>query len=441
MHRRAFVRACAAALGALAVPPAARAAVVRHAVAAAPRVNGARLNAHLAALSAFGQTPAGGVSRVAYSDADREGRAYVTERLRDAGLDVRVDAAANIFGRRAGSDAPRPPLLIGSHIDSVPDGGNYDGNVGSLGAIEVAQTLGEQRVSLRHPLDVVIWSNEEGGLVGSRAALGELPDRALAHVSHSGRTIREGLRFLGGDPDALDRARIRPGDIAAYVELHIEQGGTLDRERIDIGVVEGIVGISEWEVIVEGFANHAGTTPMDQRRDALLAAARFVEAVNRVVRSVPGRQVGTVGQIRAFPGAPNVVPGKVSLSLELRDLDASKIRALSDHIKAESDAIAGETGTTFTYRAMSENVPAPTAPRVRQVIAEAAAALGFTTKAMSSGAGHDAQDMARIAPTGMIFIPSVGGISHSPRELSRPADIEKGANVLLETVVRLDAAL
>jgi N-carbamoyl-L-amino-acid hydrolase len=406
---------------------------------APPRVNGARLDAHLAELSAFGRNPQGGVSRVAYSEADRRGREYVTGLLRAARLDVRVDAGANIFGRRAGRDAALPPILIGSHIDSVPEGGNYDGDVGSLGAIEVAQTLAESGATLRHPLEVVIWSNEEGGLYGSRAALGTLEPRELDLVSNSGKTIREGLRFLGGNPDALASARVAKGAYAAYVELHIEQGGTLDREKVDIGVVEGIVGINQWEVTVDGFANHAGTTPMDQRKDALLAAARFVEAVNRVVRGVPGRQVGTVGRIQAFPGAPNVIPGRVVCSLELRDLDAAKIRALYARIHDAADAIAKDGGTTFTFRPTVENVPAPTDPRVRALIADAAKSLGLSTKTLPSGAGHDAQDVARVAPTGMIFIPSVGGISHAPKEFSRPKDIENGANVLLETVLRLDA--
>ncbi|AHG88947.1 amidase, hydantoinase/carbamoylase family [Gemmatirosa kalamazoonensis] len=431
MHRRDFTRS----LLAVALVP----RVAPRASRAAPRVNGTRLNAHLAELSAFGRNPQGGVSRVAYSEADRQGREYVTRLMRDAGLDVRVDAAANIFGRRAGRDPSLRPILIGSHVDSVPEGGNYDGDVGSLGAIEVAQTLAESRTTLRHPLDVVIWSNEEGGLYGSRAALGELQPRELALTSNSGKTVGDGIRFLGGNPDDLASARIAKGAYAAYVELHIEQGGTLDREHVDIGVVEGIVGIDQWEVTVEGFANHAGTTPMDQRRDALLAAARFVEAVNRVVRSVPGRQVGTVGRMQAFPGAPNVIPGKVVLSLELRDLDAAKIRALYTRIHDEADAIARDADVTFTFRPTVENVPAPTDPRVRAIIADAAKALGLSTRSLPSGAGHDAQDLARIAPTGMIFIPSVGGISHAPKEFSRPKDVENGANVLLETVLRIDA--
>jgi len=402
------------------------------------RVNGARLNRHLVELAEFGKNPQGGVTRLAYSEADRRGREYVMGLMRAAALDVRVDAAGNIIGRRAGRDARLPPLLFGSHIDSVPEGGNYDGDVGSLGAIEVAQTLAENRIVTRHPLEVVIFQNEEGGLIGSRAMIGELTERELGLVSRSGKTIREGIAFIGGDPAKLADAVRKPGDIAAYLELHIEQGAVLDTERIDIGVVEGIVGINWWDVTVEGFANHAGTTPMDRRRDALLAAARFIQAVNRVVTSVPGRQVGTVGRIQALPGAPNVIPGRVTVSLELRDLDARKIATLYERIRAEAGTIAAASGTTFDFTEINVNEPAPTDPRVRQLIAESAQELGLTTKLMPSGAGHDAQDMARLGPVGMIFVPSVGGISHSPREFSRPDDVTNGANVLLGAVMRMD---
>jgi N-carbamoyl-L-amino-acid hydrolase len=401
-------------------------------------VNGARLNAHLAALAEFGKNQQGGVSRVAYSDADVAGRKYVMGLMRDAKLDVTVDAAGNIIGKRAGSATGLRPILFGSHIDSVPEGGNYDGDVGSLGAIEVAQTLSERNVVTRHPLEVVVFQNEEGGLIGSEAMIGALSEASLSLVSKSGKTIRDGIAFIGGDPAKLASVKRERGSIAAYIELHIEQGGTLDREKIDIGVVEGIVGINQWEVTVEGFANHAGTTPMDQRHDALLAAAKFIEAVNRVVTSVPGRQVGTVGRIQAMPGAPNVIPGVVVFTLELRDLDAAKIQQLYARIRGEADAIAKASGTTFTYKSINENIPAPTDPRMRSRIADAARSLGLSTKSMPSGAGHDAQDMARIGPVGMIFIPSVGGISHSPKEFSRPKDIENGANVLLHTVLAVD---
>ena len=405
------------------------------------RVNGARLNAHLAWLAEFGKNPQGGVSRVAYSEADRQGREYAMTLMRVADLDVSIDAAGNIIGRRAGSDKTLKPILFGSHIDSVPEGGNFDGDVGSLGAIEVAQTLAENNVTTRHPLEVLIFQNEEGGLIGSEATIGVLTDKELEHVSSSGKTIREGINFIGGDVSKLATVKREKGSIAAYLELHIEQGGTLEAEHIDIGVVEGIVGINQWNVTVEGFANHAGTTAMNNRRDALLAAAKFIEAVNRIVTSVPGRQVGTVGKIQAFPGAPNVIPGRVILTLELRDLDAAKIQMLYQKIHAEADQIATASKVTFDFKELNTNIPAPTDARIRAIIDQSAKELGLTTKQMPSGAGHDAQDMARLGPVGMIFIPSIGGISHSPKEFSRPKDIENGANVLLHSLLALDKKL
>ena len=402
------------------------------------RVNGKRIMDHILALAEFGKNPQGGVSRVAYSDADKQGREYVVGLMRAAKLDVSIDAAGNLIGRRAGSASGLSPLLIGSHIDSVPEGGNYDGVVGSMGAIEVAQTLAENNVTLRHPLEVVIFQNEEGGLIGSRAMDGELTEKELDLVSRSGKTIREGIKFIGGDVSKLAEVRRKKGDIAGYLELHIEQGGTLDSQKINIGVVEGIVGINWWDVSVEGFANHAGTTAMNNRQDALLAAAKFIEVVNRVVTSVPGRQVGTVGRITALPGAPNVIPGKVVLSLELRDLDAAKINMLFEKIRAEAERISAESKIKFDFKEINVNIPAPTDPKIRSLITEAAHDLGLTTKSLPSGAGHDAQDMARLGPVGMIFVPSVAGISHSPREFSRPEDIANGANVLLHTLLKLD---
>jgi beta-ureidopropionase / N-carbamoyl-L-amino-acid hydrolase len=402
------------------------------------RINGQRIMDHLMALAEFGKNPQGGVSRVAYSDADREGRRYVLELMKAARLNSTIDAAGNLIGKRAGSDNSLKPLLIGSHIDSVPEGGNYDGVVGSLGAIEVAQTLAENNVTLRHPLEVLIFQNEEGGLIGSRAIDGELTEKELDLVSRSGKTIRDGIKFIGGDPTRLSAVRRNKGDIAAYLELHIEQGGTLEAEQINIGVVEGIVGINWWDVTIEGFANHAGTTAMNNRQDALLAAAKFIEVVNRVVTSVAGRQVGTVGRITALPGAPNVIPGKVVLSLELRDLDAAKINLLYDKIRAEAEQIAKASKTKFDFKEINVNIPAPTDQRIRSVISGAARELGLSTKLMPSGAGHDAQDMARLGPVGMIFVPSVGGISHSPKEFSQPNDIANGANVLLHALLKLD---
>jgi N-carbamoyl-L-amino-acid hydrolase len=295
-------------------------------------------------------------------------------------------------------------------------------------------------VATRHPLEVVVFSDEEGGLVGSRAMAGKLTPAALDVRSHSGKTVRDGIRAIGGDPDRLAEAQRRPGELKAFLELHIEQGAVLEEAKVDIGVVEGIVGIHWWDVTIEGSANHAGTTPMDRRQDALLAGAHLVVAVNRVVTGVPGRQVGTVGRIAAAPGAPNVIPGRVVMSLELRDLSADKIQSLFASIREEAAAIAGRTGTRISFQPIDATaVPAPTDRRVRGIIAAAASELGLQHRLMPSGAGHDAQDLAPLTPTGMIFVPSVGGISHSPKEYTRPADMANGANVLLRSILKIDA--
>jgi N-carbamoyl-L-amino-acid hydrolase len=402
------------------------------------RADGARLLRHLSELAEFGKNPQGGVSRVAYSAADVEAREYVLELMTDAQLDPTIDTAGNIIGRRAGSASGLPPLMFGSHIDSVPEGGNYDGPLGSLGAIEVAQTLAEQGRATRHPLEVVVFQNEEGGKTGSRVMSGELEERDLDLVTHSGKTIGEGIAFIGGDPNRLDSARRQAGEIAAFLELHVEQGAVLEHEAIDIGVVEGIVGIKRWNVTVEGVANHAGTTPMDVRHDALLAAARFIDAVNRVVRSIPGRQVGTVGKIAASPGAPNVVPGRVTASLEIRDLSMDKIEQVYQLIRAEADRIGRATGTAIGIEGFYVSGSAPTDARLQGLVEQSASELGLAALRMPSGAGHDAQSIAKFAPAGMIFVPSVGGISHSPQEFTRPEDVVHGVNVLLHTLLKTD---
>jgi beta-ureidopropionase / N-carbamoyl-L-amino-acid hydrolase len=420
-------------LAALAMPIAAVAAD------AAPGVNEARLQQHITELSRFGANPEGGVSRIAFSAADIAGREYIAKLMQEAGLVVRVDTAGNIIGRREGRDTKLPAIMIGSHIDSVPGGGNYDGDVGVLGAIEVAQVLQERGIRLRHPLEVVNFTDEEGGLVGSLAMTGKLEAAALDVVSHSGKTNREGIRAVGGDPDRLAQARRKPGELKAFVELHIEQGAVLDESDIDIGVVEGIVGIRWWDVTIAGVANHAGTTPMNRRTDALLSAAEFALAVNRVATSMPGRQVATVGRIRAEPGAPNVIPGRVVMSLEIRDLDPARMTQVYDAIRAEAAKIAQARQTPISFAPLQvASEPAPTDERMRRIIAKAADSLRLTHKAMPSGAGHDAQEMTHIAPTGMIFVPSVGGVSHSPKELTSSQDMRNGANVLLQTVLAID---
>jgi N-carbamoyl-L-amino-acid hydrolase len=398
-----------------------------------------RMEQRILALGRFGANPEGGVTRLAYSASDLEGRDYIMSLMRDAGLAVRVDAAGNIIGRAEGTDPALPAIMFGSHIDSVPDGGNYDGDVGVIAAIEVAQVLHENQIDTRHPLEIICFTNEEGGLTGSRAMTLGLADSALDVMSHSGVTVRQGIRLIGGDPDNLQHALRKPGDLLAFVELHIEQGAILYEAGTDIGVVEGIVGIRWWDVTIDGFANHAGTTPMNRRQDAMVAAAELTLAINRIATSMEGSQVATVGRIYAEPGAPNVIPGRVVMSLEIRDLSGAKIQAVFDAIGEEAKEIATARQTQIAFDEIDvASPPAPTDSGLRRIISNSADSLGLSYKRMPSGAGHDAQDMTLIAPTGMIFVPSKDGVSHSPEEFTSAEDMANGGNVLLRTVLALD---
>ncbi len=403
-------------------------------------VDGSHLLDRLRDLAAIGATAAGGggVTRPAYTDDDLKAREVVRGWMREAGLSVRVDTAGNTFARLEGRDPALPPIVIGSHTDTVPDGGRYDGALGVLAALEVARTLGASGERLRHPLEVVDFQNEEGGIVGSKAAVGRLDAAELTRTAVSGFTLGDGIRRLGGDPDRLADCVLASGSRAAYVELHIEQGRVLERGATDIGIVEGIVGIWYWDVTFDGVASHAGTTPMADRHDALLAAARFVDAVHGIVTTVPGRHVGTVGRLVIHPAAANVIAGRVVATLELRDLVASTVETLYAAIESRAGEIARDTGTTVQFRPTTHVTPAPTHPRVRDAIAQAACDLGLSTMLLPSGAGHDAQQMTAVCPSGMIFVPSVDGLSHSPRELTKDRDCINGANVLLGVVRKID---
>lgn len=436
LNRREFLYRMATACAGLALPS----LPLQQGELASVRINAARLQRRLEELSVFGRPQGGlfadGVSRVAYSDADLGGRKYAMQAMAEAGLKPRIDPAGNIFGARAGTDASLPRILFGSHIDSVPNGGNFDGDVGSMSAIEVMQTLEENHGTAKHPLEMVIWSNEEN-LVGSPLAAGGMDESVLKRV-FNGIRVEDGLRRIGGDPARLLEARIPAHSFCCYLELHIEQGGVLDKAKVPIGVVEGIVSIDEYEVEIRGFANHAGTTPMPERRNALLAAAKLIEAVQDLVTREPGRQVGTVGQLQVFPNAHNVVPGLVRHTMELRDLSAEKIARLGDEIERRAQEIARETKTEIQIKKVDHDPPAMADPELQKSIEEAAAGLGLKTMRLPSGAGHDAQWVARLAPMGMIFVPSIGGTSHSPKELTTWQDCANGANVLLHTILLLD---
>ncbi len=401
-------------------------------------VNGKGIESSIFELAKFGVDEKGRGYRVAYTKGDIEGRAWFIELMKKAGLDPTIDAAGNIIGKRKGKNNSLKPIGFGSHIDMVPDGGNYDGTLGSLSALEVIEILNENKIITDHPLEVIIFANEEGGTIGSKAIAGLLTDEILKKKSQSGLTMAEGIKAIGGNPDNIQSCIRKKGDLHAWLELHIEQGGILESENIQIGVVEGIVGMMDWDVTVEGFANHAGATPMNIRKDALLVASRFVIAVNEVINSVPGKQVGTVGKISSFPGASNVIPGKVLMSLEIRDLSMEKVEMLFGEVQKRADEIASASKTKISYDLQFITMPALSNKLLQGKVDASAKALGFTTKFMPSGALHDSQNMALVAPMAMIFVPSVGGISHSPKEFTKAEDMTNGANVLLQTILKVD---
>ena len=442
ISRRAF-------LGGIAAAPFASALHLRGAQrrSTGPMVDSSVLRQRIEALSLHGRPPGGtfadGVSRVAYSAADISGRLYVIGLIRAAGLEPRIDPAGNIFARRAGREATLAPILFGSHIDSVPNGGNFDGDLGTLAALGALEALGAAGVQTRHSLEMVLWAAEEGvafgrGLSSSRIVAGDIQPADMDQV-WNGMTRAEAIRKIGGAPDRIMEA-VRPkGAHHCYLELHIEQGGTLDKSAISIGVVEGIVAIDRYTATVTGVANHAGTTPMADRQDALIAASQLTLVVRDVVMGQAGSQVGTVGRFEIEPNAPNVIPGRAQFTIELRDLSMEKLAGIVTEIRARAHAIASTTQTTITIEPLSRNPPAISSPEVQAAIERAADALGLGHARLPSGAGHDAQMMAQLGPMGMIFVPSVGGVSHSPRELTRWEDCANGANALLRSILEMDS--
>lgn len=405
-------------------------------------INQNRLETRIFELAKFGLQENGETERVAFSNADIEARKWVIQTLKTQGLDVSIDYAGNIVGHRKGQDPTKKVISFGSHIDRVPNGGNYDGCVGSMASIEVIETLNENNIKTKHSLEIIIFSNEEGGVMGSRAMSGHLSTKAFEVVNTTGFSMGEGIMRLGGDTTQIAKVARKKDAMAAFIELHIEQGGILDKENLDIGIVEGIVGLKWWDVVFTGFANHAGTTPMNARQDALLGAAKFVVAVNEITNSFKGSQVGTVGRIKAEPGAPNVIPGSVVASLEIRDLSSAVIENVFQAIKTKGEEIAATSNINIEFLPLDTTAnPALTAVEIQKEIENATSKLGYTFKYMPSGAGHDAQDIATIAPTGMIFVPSKDGISHSPKEFTSAEDMANGANVLLHAILTLDKKL
>jgi len=380
-------------------------------------------------------------TRLAYSEEDIRGRQLAMEMMREVGLVVSVDAAGNILGRRAGS-RNLPPILFGSHIDTVREAGRFDGVLGVVAAIECVAVLQATDLLTLHPLEVVIFANEEGqnfgALCGSRAAVGDISSEDLQRSDASGRTLSDAIRGVGGKPEELESSIYADGRFCAFVELHIEQGGELDRLGIPIGAVEGISGIQHTDVLISGIANHSGTTTMEARHDALAAAAELILVVREMALQLHSCRVANVGRLVVSPNSVNIVPGSVELTVELRDMQATRIARTMEAIKRRTEDIGERYGVSFEFLDRKFMEPVPAHPAVLAAIEESCQALQFPFQRIPSGAGHDAQMMARIAPMGMIFVPSVGGISHSSKEFTEAEDCARGAEVLLETILRLD---
>lgn len=402
-----------------------------------PYLDGEQLLDDLEKLGRIGHHPQGGVERMAFNAADMAGRRWVEARMRTAGLAVRVDAAGNSIGRYEGRE-DLPAIAIGSHTDTVPRGGIYDGALGVLAGIACVRSLHEAGVHLRHPVEIIDFTAEEatvpGGAFGSSAMCKPPPAEYYELSAWDGQSVKEHLRAAGLDAERVVEAQRKPEDFAAFLELHVEQGDTLGVGGESIGVVEGIVGIRRYVVTFCGYANHAGTTPMARRKDALVAAAPFISQVRTV--AMEHGIVGTVGKVDVDPGAPNVIPGRVDVHVEIRALDAETLDAAEAALRER----AGAAGATeFTPVTTVKAVKAD--ERLMSAIEEACQTLELSYRRMPSGAGHDAMNMAALCPMGMLFAPSQGGVSHSPDEYTAPEDCVNGARVLLEALVRLDGVL
>ncbi|WP_280191681.1 Zn-dependent hydrolase [Delftia sp. PS-11] len=404
--------------------------------AAALRIDGARLWQSLMELARIGATPKGGVCRLALTDLDRQGRDLFVQWARAAGCSIRVDAIGNIFARRAGMDDSLPPVTTGSHIDTQPTGGKFDGNYGVLAGLEVLRTLGDAGVRTRAPLEVAVWTNEEGSrfvpvMMGSGVFAGAFTlAHALAQRDAQGTSVAEALAAIGyAGEDGPAHA------IGAYFEAHIEQGPVLEQHGCVIGVVSAALGQRWYDVTVQGMEAHAGPTPMPLRRDALLAASALVAEVNRIAMERLPHARATVGSLEVFPNSRNVIPGRVRFSVDLRAPGDEQLLEMDTALRAACERVAAERGLAIDVQQVVYFPPQPFTPHLVEAVRTHAAGLGYSAMDVVSGAGHDAVYVARMAPAAMIFVPCAGGVSHNEIEDAEPAHLEAGCNVLLRAML------
>ncbi|HSU43247.1 MAG TPA: Zn-dependent hydrolase [Casimicrobiaceae bacterium] len=406
----------------------------------APKATGTMIDAErlwtsLMDLARVGATPKGGVRRITLTDADRQGRDLFVRWAREAGLTLRTDEVGNIFARRPGSDPAALPVVIGSHLDTQPSGGKFDGAYGVMAGLEVVRTLNDDGIATRAPIEIVSWTNEEGSrfvpvMMGSGVFAGVFrAELALAAKDGDGIRAGDALKRIGfaGEGGAHP--------IDAYFEAHIEQGPVLEETRTTIGVVQGALGQRWFDVRFTGQDAHAGPTPMDLRRDALIAASRLVLEVNRIARTYPDYARGTVGHMQVRPNSRNVVPGEVQMSVDLRNANDATLRAMAQDLGTTAQALADECQVEAVVQEVVYFPPCHFAPDLVDSVRECAQALGLRHCDIVSGAAHDAVYLARVAPTAMVFVPCEGGISHNELESARPEDLAAGCNVLLRAVL------
>lgn len=383
-------------------------------------------------------------TRMAYSKEDIAGREKFKSYFESIGLRSRIDEAGNLLVRMEGKHPDMPAILIGSHLDTVPDGGKYDGVLGCIGGLCVCEAVLESGCQLEHPVEVIVFTDEEGfrfgnGLLGSSAVCGQ--ELAISETDEDlyGEVRSQVMKSYGVRISEAAKAKREKGTVHCFLELHVEQGASLDKNNIPIGIVSSIAGVGRYEVTVRGEANHAGSTAMADRKDALVAASRFIAKVPEVVGQCGNTfTVATVGTIKVHPNSVNVIPGSCTFQLEIRDQDQEIITKTEEGLKKLLDTVCKENGESYEFAPISYHAPAPMSGWVKDAVKEAVGKLGYEYTILPSGAFHDALIMSSVFPTGMIFVPSVNGISHSRRELTREEDIEKGLEVLIQTVYAVD---
>lgn len=402
------------------------------------QINTQRLQDSLEELAKIGQNGDRTICRLAFSDEDLQARTLVRQWMEEAGMKVRVDSAGNLRGTYPGKQPHLPVLATGSHLDTVPSGGKFDGAFGVVAAIEIVRILNDHQHHLNHPLEVIVFTDEETTMIGCKAISGTASLNPKDYQTKVNLSIIEALEKIGGNWHNLTQAKQTRQHIAAFIELHVEQGAVLEKLGKKIGIVQGIVGQQRYTLTVKGQANHAGTTPMNMRQDALTAAARIVLAVEHLAQSAPGDPVATVGAFQVFPNAPNIIPGLVKMTVDIRDLDRQTIDHLVEQLKTQLEQISSTTETQITLEPLLNTQPTLASPKIQQHITTVCQELGLTHYSLPSRASHDAQELGRCTDMGMIFVPSQGGISHSGEEYTPTQDCVQGTMVLLHTLLKLD---